>query len=153
MSLRFPVLHKERAIGTIQIEGGLRIAGTDEIAGLDVPLNEHREDPMLKNALALFPSLEFEMGLLWMGFRPSPPDSLPILGGVDGWPGLYIATGHDHTGMTAGAVSGRLIAQVMTGSRTSVDLHPYRLSRFLGGNREKGVAHMQMVSLAESGRW
>lgn len=130
MSLRFPVLHKERAMGAIQMEGGLRIAGTVEIAGLDLPLDEHREDAMLKNALALFPSLEFERSSLWMGFRPSTPDSLPILGEVDGWPGLYLATGHGHTGMTAGAVSGRLIAEVMSGSRTSIDPHPFRLSRF-----------------------
>lgn len=130
MNLRLPVLHKERAIAAVQMEGGLRFAGTVEIAGLDLPLNEQRENAMLKNAFALFPSLEFERSSLWMGFRPSTPDSLPILGEVDDWPGLYIATGHGHTGMTAGAVSGRLIAQMMTASRTAIDPYPYRLSRF-----------------------
>jgi D-amino-acid dehydrogenase len=130
VDVRIPVLHKERAIGAIAMEGGLRFVGTVEIAGLKIPMDERREEAMLANARALFPKLEFESSSLWMGFRPSTPDSVPVLSRVNETPGLYIAAGHGHTGITAGAPSGRLIAEMMTGGKLSIDPEPYRLSRF-----------------------
>jgi glycine/D-amino acid oxidase-like deaminating enzyme len=130
INLSLPILHKDRAIGAIPMETGLRIAGMVEIAGLEAPLNERHGDALLTNALDLFPTLEFEQRSLWMGFRPSTPDSVPILSDVRRNPGLFIATGHGQTGITAGAVSGRLVANMMTQRPVTLGLEPYSLARF-----------------------
>jgi D-amino-acid dehydrogenase len=66
----------------------------------------------------------------WMGFRPSTPDSLPILGEVAGRPGLYLAFGHGHFGMSGGPPSGRLLARMITRQATGIDPAPYAARRF-----------------------
>lgn len=130
VDLQIPVLHKERAIGAISMEGGLRIAGTVEIAGMHWPMDERREKAMFENAKAIFPNLRFRSSSLWMGYRPSTPDSVPVLGPVRNIVGLFIAAGHGHTGITAGAPSGRLIAELMTGQKPFIETAPYSLERF-----------------------
>ena len=128
--LRIPVLHKTRGFAATPMEGGLRFAGTVEIAGLDLPMNEKRAEVVLKQGRALFPSLRGDDVSIWMGFRPSLPDSVPVIGEVTAHPGLFIACGHSHTGMTAGAATGRLVAELMSGEKPFLDPAPYRLARF-----------------------
>jgi len=65
-----------------------------------------------------------------MGFRPSTPDSLPILGAASGRLGLYFAFSHGHFGPTGGPPSGRLVARVIVGERTAIDPAPYAARRF-----------------------
>ena len=84
------------------MEGGLRAAGTIEIAGLSAPPDERRAMILAEHARELFPDLKHGEPRLWMGFRPSTPDSLPILGEVRGHPRLFLAFGHGHFGMTGG---------------------------------------------------
>jgi D-amino-acid dehydrogenase len=128
--LGISILHKGKGFGAAPLETGLRIAGSVEIAGLDHPPGRRREAALLKNAKELFPSLAFDSHAFWLGFRPSLPDSIPVLGECNRHPGLYIACGHGHTGLTAGAVSGRLISQLIAQTPPIVDPYPYRLSRF-----------------------
>jgi D-amino-acid dehydrogenase len=130
VDLRIPVLHKERAIGAANMEGGLRVAGTVEIAGMHLPPDERREKAMLENARAIFPNLRFRSSSLWMGYRPSTPDSVPIIGPARNIAGLFIAAGHGHTGITAGAPTGRLIAELMTGQKPFIESDAYSLDRF-----------------------
>ncbi|HKO08471.1 MAG TPA: FAD-binding oxidoreductase, partial [Alphaproteobacteria bacterium] len=129
-SLRIPVLHKTKAFGATPMEGGLRFAGTVEIAGLDIPMNERRAEAVLSQGRALFPSLRGEDVSIWMGYRPSLPDSVPVIDEVAVGRGLFIACGHGHTGMTAGAVTGRLVSELVLGKTTMIDPRPYRLARF-----------------------
>ncbi|MFI5020801.1 MAG: NAD(P)/FAD-dependent oxidoreductase [Alphaproteobacteria bacterium] len=129
-SLRIPVLHKTKAFGATPMEGGLRFAGTVEIAGLDIPMNERRAEAVLSQGRALFPSLRGEDVSIWMGYRPSLPDSVPVIDEVAARRGLFIACGHGHTGMTAGAVTGRLVSQLVLGAEPMIDRRPYRLARF-----------------------
>lgn len=125
-----PILHKGRGFSTSPMEMGLRFAGTVEIAGLDAPPNEQRGQALLSHARALYPNLKTDNYKLWLGFRPSFPDSLPVIDEAARLPGLYMACGHGHTGLTGGPMTGRLIAQLVSGAAPSLDMAPYRLSRF-----------------------
>ena len=66
-----------------------------------------------------------------MGARPNMPDSLPVIGRAPGQPGLWLAFGHGHWGLTLGPVTGRLIADMMTGETPFTDPAPYRAERFM----------------------
>ncbi|HEY0296746.1 MAG TPA: FAD-dependent oxidoreductase [Bordetella sp.] len=130
IDLPYPILHKSRGFGASVMEDGLRLAGTVEIAGLRKPPNARRTESLLRHAKVLFPRLEIGKHKIWMGYRPSMPDSLPVLAASSRYPGLFIACGHGHTGITAGATTGRLMAEIVTQSPTFIDPAPYRLERF-----------------------
>ena len=125
-----PISSKTRAFFMTPMEDGLRIAGTVEIAGLDAPPDERRAKILIDHARRLFPALEAGDARYWMGFRPSTPDSLPILGPAAGRPGLYLAFGHGHFGMSGGPPSGRLLARLITGQPPGIDPIPYGAERF-----------------------
>jgi len=125
-----PISSKTRAFGITPMEDGVRIAGTVEIAGLDAPPNEQRAKVLVEHARRMFPDLRTQDVRYWMGFRPSTPDSLPILGGVSGRPGLWLAFGHGHFGMSGGPPSGRLLARLITGAAPGIDPAPYEARRF-----------------------
>jgi D-amino-acid dehydrogenase len=130
MQLPMPISSKTRAFFMTPMEDGLRIAGTVEIAGLDAPPNERRAKILVDHARRLFPGLQSNETRYWMGFRPSTPDSLPILGPVTGHPGLWLAFGHGHFGMSGGPPSGRLLARLIAGQQPGIDPAPYGVQRF-----------------------
>lgn len=125
-----PISNKTRAFGMTPMEDGVRVAGTVEIAGLDAPPNEQRAKMLVQHARRMFPGLSGADVRYWMGFRPSTPDSLPILGAASGRPGLHFAFGHGHFGMTGGPPSGRLVARMILGQPTGIDPAPYAARRF-----------------------
>jgi len=125
-----PISNKTRAFGMTPMEDGLRVAGTVEIAGLDAPPDEQRAKILVRHARQMFPGLSGRDVRYWMGFRPSTPDSLPILGPAAGRPGLHFAFGHGHFGMTGGPPSGRLVARMIVGERPATDPAPYAAQRF-----------------------
>lgn len=122
--------NKSRSFGLTQMEHGLRLAGTVEIAGLVAPPNEKRAEALLANVRKMFPDVKTEGHTFWMGMRPSTPDSLPVLGEAPGRPGLYLAFGHGHFGMTGGPPSGRLIARLINRQKPELDPARYSLARF-----------------------
>jgi len=130
ISLKMPISNKTRAFGVTPMEHGLRVAGTVEIAGLDAPPNERRAKVLLQHVRGMFPQVDIGEHRFWMGFRPSTPDSLPILGAAPGLPGLYLALGHGHFGMTGGPPSGKLIARLIMGDRSEIDTSQYAPIRF-----------------------
>ena len=125
-----PLGNKSRAFFITPMEDGLRVAGTVEIGGLDAPPNEQRAKVLADHARRMFPGLQASDVRYWMGFRPSTPDSLPILGPVAGRPGLHTAFGHGHFGMSGGPPSGRLLARMITGQTPGIDPAPYAAQRF-----------------------
>ncbi len=134
---RHTLSYKSRGFGLTPMEGGLRVAGTVEFAGLDAPPDERRAELLAAQARRLFPGLTHGTPSLWMGFRPSTPDSLPILGTAPGRPGLFLAFGHGHYGMTGGPASGRIVARMVLGERPDtpdgpIDAAPYAAARFRG---------------------
>ena len=131
---RVPVLEAMHKFVATPMQAGLRIAGTVEFAGLDRPPNMDRARRLLRPARALFPALredypESEMSK-WMGFRPSLPDSLPVIGRSKASPGIVYAFGHGHVGMCGGPMTGKLVAEMIAGRPTSIDIAPFSQSRF-----------------------
>jgi D-amino-acid dehydrogenase len=81
-------------------------------------------------ANALFPLGEPVEATPWMGSRPCFADSKPVIGRAPGHPGLWLAYGHAHWGLTLGPVTGRLVAEMMTGATSFCDPAPYGMERF-----------------------
>jgi D-amino-acid dehydrogenase len=109
---------------------GLRLAGTIEFGGLRAPANPRRQAMLLRHAKACLPALRTEGSSRWMGFRPSLPDSLPIIGRSVDHRNVYFAFGHGHLGVTMAAVTGRIIADLAAGRPPPIDITPFRVDRF-----------------------
>lgn len=91
----------------------LRVAGTAELSGYDLHLNERRCQAILQNARSLFPGAgQFEKATFWTGLRPTTPSNLPYVGRTHR-PGLWLNTGHGTLGWTMGAGSGKRIADML----------------------------------------
>ncbi|MGB1474183.1 MAG: NAD(P)/FAD-dependent oxidoreductase, partial [Candidatus Puniceispirillaceae bacterium] len=76
------------------------------------------------------PELEWKEMTSWMGFRPAPSDSIPLIGELDKNSGIYLGFGHHHVGLTGGPKTGRLLAQMMTGQTPNMNMTAYSPSRF-----------------------
>ncbi len=109
---------------------GLRIGGAVELAGLSRPPNFARSKAMLTKAAAFLPGLRTDSGREWMGYRPSLPDSLPVIGRATGVPDVFYAFGHGHLGLTQAAATARLIRDLVLGQTPPLDLSPFSPSRF-----------------------
>ncbi|MBI4182508.1 MAG: FAD-binding oxidoreductase [Proteobacteria bacterium] len=130
ITLRTSMSSGDGGFGIVTMAKGLRLAGTIEFGGLRLPPNPARWEAMLARARRLFPGLREGGQSRWMGFRPSLPDSLPVLGRSPRYPRVFFAFGHSHLGLTLAATSGRLIADLASGRAPAVDLTPYRPDRF-----------------------
>jgi D-amino-acid dehydrogenase len=122
------VMSSERFITITQMEPGLRVSGISEFSGLDAPPRYRLADVVLKHAKDLIPDLNPAGANRWMGNRPSTPDSLPIISRSPHNPNVLFAFGH--FGLTLGAISGKLIAEMAAGRPTTIDTTPYRVDRF-----------------------
>jgi D-amino-acid dehydrogenase len=109
--------------------GGLRCAGTVELGGLDAPADPKRADAIERQARRLLPDAG-EKRSDWLGFRPSMPDSLPVLGPVAGRRGVWLNFGHGHLGLTLAALCGQVTADLVAGRDPGVDLTPFSAARF-----------------------
>jgi len=112
------------------MDGGLRLAGTAEFAGLDAPADYRRAEALRAQARKLFPGVNIDDYSRWMGQRPSLPDSLPVIGRSGHHPGVFYAFGHQHVGLTCGPRTGRLVADLIADRRPNIDMDPYRIDRF-----------------------
>lgn len=130
-SLPFPVSSADRKFIMTPMEGGLRLAGTVEYAGLDSPPNMKRSLMLKKLAKGLLNERcdTSEVGEQWMGNRPSLPDSLPVIDSLDEGK-ILLAFGHQHLGLTHAAVTADLIFQLSRKQKTMLNVTPLRLSRF-----------------------
>lgn len=130
ITLSMPLSIKNRGFGISSMEEGLRAGGTIEFAGLRAPPDERRAMALVTHAKRIFPTLQTGEPRYWMGHRPSTPDCLPVLGEAPGRPGLFLAFGHGHFGLTGGAPSARLVSQLINGEPPDIDPAPYSCSRF-----------------------
>ena len=130
VEMRTPVKSAEGGFYMTPMELGLRVAGTDELGGLDLPPNWNRVEAMLRRVRRLVPGLNEAGAAPWMGFRPSLPDSKPVISPIAGRPGVFLAFGHGHVGLTLGAITGRSIADMVAGRETPVDMTPFSADRF-----------------------
>jgi D-amino-acid dehydrogenase len=128
---RIPVASGEGKYFATPMEGGLRIAGTVELAGLEAPPNERRADALLDKAKRLLPGLGYASVERWMGHRPSLPDSLPVIGRAPRASNAFFAFGHGHVGLTAAAPTGEIVADLVAGREPFLDIAPFAAERFL----------------------
>ncbi|BBN81758.1 amino acid dehydrogenase [Pseudoalteromonas sp. A25] len=126
-----PVASAERQFIITPMQQGLRLAGTVEFAGLDAPKRVSRAMMLLDHAKNLITNIEHgQISQTWMGCRPSLPDSLPVIGTAPDNKNILFAFGHQHLGLTQGAITAKLIAQLCQDEQPSLDLTPYRIDRF-----------------------
>ncbi len=124
-----PVIFLNRGFGITPMEQGLRVVGTVEFGGLNNPPSKKRIQNLINNARYLFPVLgkhEDE----WLGFRPTLPDFLPIIGQSKNHKNLFYSFGHHHLGWTLGAISGKIISGIISEDNTNLDLSAYKPERF-----------------------
>ena len=124
-----PVIFLNRGFGITPMEQGLRVVGTVEFGGLDNPVSKKRILNLVNNAKYLFPELT-EHHDEWLGFRPTLPDFLPVMGPSKNYKNLFYSFGHHHLGWTLGAISGKIIAGMIAEEDTNLDLSPYSSLRF-----------------------
>ncbi len=128
--LNGPVLDIENGFVLTPMTRGTRLTTGAEFALRDAPRTPVQLEKVEPIARALFPLGERVENKPWLGARPCMPDMLPMVGPVPGQRGLWADFGHHHLGFTLGPVTGRLVAEMMTGEPTFTDPWPYRVDRF-----------------------
>ncbi|MCT7377056.1 NAD(P)/FAD-dependent oxidoreductase [Chelativorans salis] len=127
---RSPVMVAAGKFVITPMEGRLRLAGIVEFGGLEAPASRAPFALLTKNIQAAMPSLTWKETSEWMGHRPAPTDSIPLIGEVPGAKGAFLGFGHHHVGLTGGPKTGRILAQLISGTAPNLDLAPYAPSRF-----------------------
>lgn len=112
------------------LANGIRIGGAVEFGGLHLPPNFKRSSAMLAKACQLLPNLKTEGGQQWMGYRPSLPDSLPVIGRSRASRSVIYAFGHGHLGLTQSAATGRLVCDLILSRPSQLPLNPFDPNRF-----------------------
>lgn len=130
LSLRGPICSGEGKYFITSMEDGMRVAGTVELASVDAPPRYDRTRALLRGARRLLPGLEFGEVTEWMGRRPSLPDSLPVIGRAPAAANAFFAFGHGHVGLTTAPRTGEIVADLVAGTPTPIDLQPYAPERF-----------------------
>ena len=128
--LNGPVMNGESSFVLSPMEDGLRLTSQIEFGGLSADPDYARVRSLLPAAKRMLPGLDAREESVWMGFRPSLPDSLPVLGFSSKSNRVLYAFGHQHLGMTLGAISGFVVADLVAGRKPVVDVSPYSSQRF-----------------------
>jgi D-amino-acid dehydrogenase len=131
---RIPTTEADGKFVATPMLGGLRFAGTVEFAGLEAAPDWRRARILLTLGQRMFPALarapdEARISV-WMGHRPSLPDSLPVLGASRRSPDVIHAFGHGHVGMAAAPMTGKIVSDLVAGRDPGIDMAPYRAARF-----------------------
>ncbi|MGQ7938411.1 NAD(P)/FAD-dependent oxidoreductase [Paraburkholderia sp. D1E] len=128
--LNHPVLDVEHGYLIAPMSRGIRLTTGAELARRDAPRTPTQLNAVEPVARTLFPLGARIDSEPWMGARPCTPDMMPIIGPARRHKDLWFAFGHAHHGFTLGAVTGRLVAEMITGESLLVNPHPFRASRF-----------------------
>ena len=124
-----PIVYADKGFGMTPMEQGLRVVGTVEFGGLENPLSKSRINNLVLNAREMLDGLP-EHNDEWLGFRPTLPDFLPIIGPSKNFKNVFYSFGHHHLGWTLGAISGKIISSMISDENTNLDLEPYSSLRF-----------------------
>lgn len=113
-----------------RLSTGIRVGGAVEMGGLVLPPNYKRAEAMLTKARSFLPGLDAQGGTQWMGFRPSLPDSLPVIGPARASRRVIYAFGHGHLGLTQSTGTARLVADLITGAAPAINPRYFSPQRF-----------------------
>ena len=130
VEMRRPIVVGDHRFGIVPMNGGIRLVGTAEFAGLSLPPFWHRADILGELAEKFVPGLNKEGAQRWMGYRPSLPDSLPVIGKAPMHRNVFFAFGHGHLGLTMAALTGEIIGKLVSNTEINIDLFPFRPDRF-----------------------
>jgi D-amino-acid dehydrogenase len=126
-----PVMVASGKFVVTPMEGRLRFAGVVEFGGTEAGPSRAPLELLKKNGIAAFPGLKWKEMTEWVGFRPAPADSIPVIGEIPGLKGAYTGFGHHHIGLTGGPKTGRLLAQMIAGRQPNVDVSVYSPARYV----------------------
>ena len=126
---RIPVVSGDHNVSITAMEGSLRMTTMAEFAAIDAPPDHARALRIFKEAAGLIRDLDLKVASRWVGSRPSTPDSLPVIGHSPVAPNVLYAFGHGHLGVTFGAITGRLVAQMAREERPNIDVSLFRPDR------------------------
>ncbi len=129
-SPRHPLYLTEAKIGVSPFDGAIRVAGTLELAGIDLTLNRRRLDAIARSAARYVATSSDGGTVAWAGLRPVAPDGLPLIGAVPGCDGLFAATAHGMLGVTLAPATGEALAPLVLEDRLEPQLAALRLDRF-----------------------
>jgi D-amino-acid dehydrogenase len=131
---RHGLMPSDGKMSIMRTAGGLRCAGQVEIAGLEAAPNWKRAEILRDHLLSCFPALPRDLPAsrvkVWMGHRPSMPDGMPCLGHASATADVIHAFGHGHTGLVAGARTGRVVAALLAGRAPEIPIAPFDPRRF-----------------------
>ena len=127
---RSPVMLASSKFVLAPMEGRLRAAGLVEFGGLDAPPSEAPFAFLERIVRQAVPGLSWKKTTRWMGHRPAPADSIPVIGAVPGVAGAFMGFGHHHVGLTGGPKTGRLLSQLVAGKLPNLDISVYSPHRF-----------------------
>ena len=131
MAMPQHAIHHEMAYLLPKAGGDLLAGTTQELAGFDPQPTPEAQNGIMEAVVRLAPAvIDAPIRDLTACLRPSTPDGLPIIGAVPGRRELYLSTGHEFKGVTLALVSGKSLAQLMTGAAPDVALDDYSLARF-----------------------
>ena len=129
-----PVMSGEGKFIAIALETGVRFAGQVELASLDAPPNWNRARILLRLGMRMFPGLGTnaleQRQTLWMGHRPSTPDSMPVISRSSRFANAFHAFGHGHVGMCAAPATGRIVTDLIRGRAPHIDIEAFSPKRF-----------------------
>lgn len=125
-----PVVDTEYGFALVPASRGMRLTTGAEFTTRDAPKTPVQLARTEPRAREMFPLAERVEPEPWLGRRPCLPDMVPVIGPAPGRHGLWLNFGHQHLGFTLGPVTGRLVAEMMTGEAPFTDPRPYRADRF-----------------------
>jgi D-amino-acid dehydrogenase len=125
-----PVVNGDNDFVLSPMDIGMRLVSQVELAGLQAPPNYKPIRRLLPLVKKMLPSIDAREKSAWLGYRPSLPDSLPVLGFSSSSENIVYAFGHQHLGMTLAAITGQIITDLLSKKPPSVIALPYRATRF-----------------------
>ncbi len=130
--LTYPMILSEAMVGVNRMGSQMRIAGTLEMAGLDLSINTRRVNAVIGSVADYLVGDKdsFKNENAWSGLRPVTPDGVPVVGRPSSCENLVVATGHATMGMTLGPATGKLVAQIVCGQSPMLDLAALSPDRF-----------------------
>ncbi len=128
-----PLICSDDRVGVTPMGDTVRYAGTLELAGMDLSINQRRVDAIRRappTYLSLLEEQPMEELEVWAGLRPATPDGLALIGRVPRYANLVIAAGHAAIGVSSGPATGKLVSQIVTGETPFMDIAPFNPTRF-----------------------
>lgn len=130
---QIPTILSEAKVAITPMGADLRVGGTLELSGLSKKVNSKRVQGIIESIPKYYRNLDISYKVktdIWQGYRPCTPDGMPYIGQSHVLSNLFVGTGHGMMGLSLGAITGKLLSELITGQAPKTDLRPFSLNRF-----------------------